>query len=281
MDGLSYCSRIAAPAAADFYYATRFTDDTRRATLTCLQAFWRETRDIVCLCTDPGVVLLKLQWWREELARTQQGHAQHPITQALHERMPELATPDGLGGILDAIETEIVTGVSPDYTTQAHWHARAGGRIWQLFNHLCGSQAEPSSINELAFGTELIDAIQNLHADIRAGRPRFPREALQAVGLDRSGLSLATPAGQVSRLCAIQAVQARKRLENARPGVRDMALPCLILARLAETLLKEMERDDYACLQRRESLTPLRKLYLAWRTWRRHGRGYRPTRSMP
>jgi phytoene synthase len=41
----------------------------------------------------------------------------------------------------------------------------------------------------------------------------------------------------------------------------------LIMAAIYRTLLDEIERDDFRVLTRKTSLTPLRKLYIAWKTW--------------
>ena len=40
----------------------------------------------------------------------------------------------------------------------------------------------------------------------------------------------------------------------------------LIMAAIYRTLLDEIARDGYRVLDRRTSLTPLRKLWIAWRT---------------
>ena len=39
------------------------------------------------------------------------------------------------------------------------------------------------------------------------------------------------------------------------------------MAAIYRTLLDEIERDDFRVLTRKTSLTPLRKLYIAWKTW--------------
>jgi 15-cis-phytoene synthase len=41
--------------------------------------------------------------------------------------------------------------------------------------------------------------------------------------------------------------------------------PGLMMASIYRTLLREIERDNFAVLNQRVSLTPLRKLWLAWR----------------
>ena len=39
------------------------------------------------------------------------------------------------------------------------------------------------------------------------------------------------------------------------------------MAAIYGTLLREIERDQFAVLDRRIALTPLRKLWIAWKTW--------------
>ncbi len=43
--------------------------------------------------------------------------------------------------------------------------------------------------------------------------------------------------------------------------------PGLVMAAIYRTLLDEIERDGYQVLHQRVALTPLRKLWIAWRTW--------------
>jgi phytoene synthase len=50
---------------------------------------------------------------------------------------------------------------------------------------------------------------------------------------------------------------------------RKAQRPGLIMAAIYRTLLEEIRADGFRVLDRRTSLTPLRKLWLAWRTWMR------------
>ena len=43
--------------------------------------------------------------------------------------------------------------------------------------------------------------------------------------------------------------------------------PGLVMAAIYRTLLDEIRADGMKVLQQRTSLTPLRKLWIAWRTW--------------
>jgi len=43
--------------------------------------------------------------------------------------------------------------------------------------------------------------------------------------------------------------------------------PGLVMAAIYRTLLDEIEAADFAVLNQRIALTPIRKLWIAWRTW--------------
>jgi phytoene synthase len=55
---------------------------------------------------------------------------------------------------------------------------------------------------------------------------------------------------------------------DALPAVdRASKRPGLVMAAIYRTLLDEIKRDGCQVLTQRTSLTPMRKLWIAWRTW--------------
>ena len=55
---------------------------------------------------------------------------------------------------------------------------------------------------------------------------------------------------------------------NALPAEdRRAQRPGLIMAAIYRALLEEIELDGFRVLEHRTSLTPLRKFWLAWKTW--------------
>jgi phytoene synthase len=48
---------------------------------------------------------------------------------------------------------------------------------------------------------------------------------------------------------------------------RKAQRPGLIMAAIYRTLLDEIESDGWRVLAQRTSLTPLRKFWIAWKTW--------------
>jgi phytoene synthase len=70
---------------------------------------------------------------------------------------------------------------------------------------------------------------------------------------------------------AFEAARARGHYEKAMQalpaGDRKAQRPGLVMAAIYRTLLDEIERDGFRVLTQRTSLTPLRKFWIAWRTW--------------
>ena len=77
------------------------------------------------------------------------------------------------------------------------------------------------------------------------------------------------------RLMAFEAERARtwyaQALAKLDPRDRRAQRTGLIMAAIYRALLDEIERDGFDVLDRRTSLTPLRKLWIAWKTARRSG----------
>jgi phytoene synthase len=70
---------------------------------------------------------------------------------------------------------------------------------------------------------------------------------------------------------ASQAERARawyaRAFANLAAEDRRAQRPGLVMAAIYRALLDEIARDGYAVLERRVALTPMRKLWIAWKTW--------------
>jgi phytoene synthase len=51
------------------------------------------------------------------------------------------------------------------------------------------------------------------------------------------------------------------------PADRRSQRAGFIMAAIYRTLLDEIQRDDFQVLEQRVTLTPMRKLWIAWKTW--------------
>ncbi len=114
--------------------------------------------------------------------------------------------------------------------------------------------------------------MRDVGEDARRGRIYLPLDDLQRFGVARDRHAARARERRVRR------ADANSRPARARAWYRTaFALlpeadrraqrPGLIMAAIYATLLDEIERDGFRVLEGRTSLTPMRKLLLAWRTW--------------
>jgi phytoene synthase len=113
--------------------------------------------------------------------------------------------------------------------------------------------------------------------DARRGRIYLPMSELQHFGVQAHEiLKRVSPWGYSDRFEALMRFQAERahRLYDEAIALlpeadRQAQKPGLMMANIYRTLLREIEADGFRVLHQRTSLTPLRKLWIAWRThWR-------------
>ena len=59
----------------------------------------------------------------------------------------------------------------------------------------------------------------------------------------------------------------QQALQALPPQDRKSQRAGLVMAAIYQKLLNEIERDEFRVLHQRITLTPVRKLWIAWRTW--------------
>ena len=107
--------------------------------------------------------------------------------------------------------------------------------------------------------------------DARKNRIYLPMEDLQAHGVTAADILQARPTERFTELMKFQARRAESFYATAfaalAPEDRRAQRPGLIMAAIYRQLLAEIERDGFRVLTQRTSLTPLRKFWIAWKTW--------------
>ena len=90
-------------------------------------------------------------------------------------------------------------------------------------------------------------------------------------GLGKLSLLQAKETAAFRSLMEYEAERARGYYQKAMSALpsddRRAQRPGLIMAAIYRTLLDEIQREGFQVLTRRTSLTPLRKFWIAWRTW--------------
>lgn len=274
-----YCQHKAAASGSSFYYSFLFLPAEQRQAITALYAFCREVDDVVDECTDPGIARHKLQWWREELQRLYQGNPQHPVSRALASSLQRYDLPqEQFHEIVDGMEMDLEQPRYPTFKDLTLYCHRVAGVVGLLSAEIFGYEDRRTLkyAHELGLAFQLTNILRDVREDAERGRIYLPLDELERFHVSPTDvLHFRTSVGFIE-LMKFQAARARQHYSQAfalLPDVdRHRQRSGLIMAGIYQATLDEIEADGFRVLQRRIALTPLRKLWIAWRIARRERR---------
>ncbi|WP_332675286.1 presqualene diphosphate synthase HpnD [Aromatoleum sp.] len=269
-----YCQDKAAKSGSSFYYSFMFLPPERRQAITALYAFCREVDDVVDECQDAQIARTKLDWWRNEVVRVHSGEPTHPVTLALKDVVGRFNLPlEQLIEIIDGMEMDLMQSRYLDFKGLQLYCYRVASVVGLLAAEIFGYQDRQTLkyAHDLGMAFQLTNIIRDVGEDARRGRIYLPIDELQRFKVPASQIMEGRHDDNFRELMAFQAARARKYYDQALdelPAVdRKNQRPGLVMAAIYRTLLDEIERDGFLVLDRRTSLTPMRKLWIAGSTW--------------
>jgi phytoene synthase len=269
-----YCQRKATSSGSSFYYSFLFLPPERRRAITALYAFCREVDDVVDEGMDPQLAATKLAWWRTEVGNLFAGKPQHPVTRALEPQRDKYGISAArLNEIIDGMEMDLRQTRYLDWAGLESYCYRVASVVGLLAAGIFGYRDERTLdyAKHLGIAFQLTNIIRDVGEDARKNRVYLPVEDLQRFGVPASDILQAKETPAFRSLMEFQAERARRYYESAMSALpaqdRRAQRPGLIMAAIYRTLLEEIQRGGFQVLTQRTSLTPLRKFWIAWRTW--------------
>ena len=274
MDPHQYCQQKAAASGSSFYYSFLFLPEDRRRAITALYAFCREVDDVVDDCSDAATARATLGWWRQELAAAFHGNPQHPVARALADVAPRYNLAEArLAEIIDGMEMDLDYNRYPDFPTLRQYCHRVAGVVGLLSAEIFGYQDRRTLdyAANLGLAFQLTNIIRDVGEDARRNRIYLPLDEIERHGVSVEQIVHARESDAFHRLMDFQIERAlgyyRDAFSLLPAGDRRSQRTGIIMADIYRTLLEEIRRDGCRVLTRRTSLTPLRKLWIAWRAW--------------
>ncbi len=269
-----YCQQKAARSGSSFYYSFMFLPKERQRAITALYAFCREVDDVVDEVSDTGVARTKLAWWRTEVANLFAGRPQHPVTRALAPFTARYQLDAArLNEIIDGMEMDLTHHRYPDFESLKLYCHRAAGVVGQLSASIFGF-THPQTLDyaeNLGIAFQLTNIIRDVGEDARRDRVYLPTDELARFNLTAEDILERRGGPAFTQMMAFQSERAETYYDLAFAKLakedRDSQRAGLIMAAIYRTLLAEIRRDHFDVLEQRIALTPLRKLWIAARTW--------------
>jgi len=269
-----YCQQKAAASGSSFYYSFLFLPPDRRRAITALYAFCREVDDVVDETAEPQIAAAKLAWWRSEVANLFAGNPQHPVTKALGVFTQKFSiTSQRLNEIIDGMEMDLTQTRYLDWPGLERYCYRVASVVGLLAAGIFGYRDARTLdyARNLGIAFQLTNIIRDVGEDARKNRIYLPMAELKEFGVPAADILQSRQTPEFARLMEFEAARAREHYEKAMRALpkddRKAQRPGLIMAAIYRALLDEIERDGYRVLTQRTSLTPLRKFWIAWKTW--------------
>ena len=272
MNPAQYAQEKAAASGSSFYYAFLFLPPQRRAAITAFYAFCREIDDVVDEVSDPGVAATKLAWWRGEVAKSFAGQPTHPAMQALMPSTAEYGiTQAHLLAVIDGCQMDLDQTRYLDYAGLQRYCHLVAGVVGEVAARIFGQTEDATTAyaHKLGQALQLTNIIRDVGEDALRGRIYLPVNELQQFDVKAHEILKRQYSDRFSALMRFQAERAHRLYDEALallPAAdRRAQKPGLMMASIYRTLLREIEHDNFQVLHQRIKLTPLRKLWLAWK----------------
>jgi phytoene synthase len=267
-----YVQQKAAASGSSFYYAFLFLPRPRRAAITAFYAFCREVDDVVDEVSDPGVAQTKLAWWQQEVQRAFAGQPGHPALQALMPHVPVYGLTEAqLQAVIEGCRMDLAQTRYLDYPNLQRYCHLVAGVVGEVSARIFGQTDERTTAyaHTLGLAFQLTNIIRDVGEDALRGRIYLPIDELQRFDVKAHELLKREYSDRFAALMRFQAARAHALYDEALallPAAdRHSQKPGLMMASIYRTLLREIEHDEFRVLHQRIALTPLRKLWLAWK----------------
>ena len=273
MDPDRYCLDAAAPPGSSLYYATLFAGPDERAALVAVHALRHTLLEVVEDIADPNVRAHKLNWWSDEIMEAREGRARHPVALALTRHGGEAfwRRPEVLA-MLSAVAGLSAAGGLASATARDRFCEAVGGGTARLCATVAAFEPGEAGLSRLrTLGAALEAATLAGVPRVRSGLERIPAPAPDA----RSGEADRVDPDNGARRIVEERVRAREALAGIAGDSPRRGCPAMLvyrtLARIQLAALANALRGPAAASITPASITPLRKLWIAWRTARQGG----------
>ncbi|MBB5189293.1 phytoene synthase [Silvimonas terrae] len=270
-----YCEDKAAKSGSSFYYSFRFLPLEKRRAITALYAFCREVDDVVDETHDEGVARTTLSWWRAEIDNLYAGNPQHPVTRALLPAIKKYDLARELFlEIIDGMEMDLDGARYASFKDLQLYCYRVASVVGQMAAQIFGytDRKTLKYAHDLGLAFQLTNIIRDVGEDARRGRIYLPVDELQRFNVPAADILNFRETEEFRALMDFQIERAQHYYQQAIAELpaadRKTQRTGLVMAAIYRATLEEIKRDGVTkVLNQRLSLTPIRKLWLAWRTW--------------
>jgi phytoene synthase len=252
--------------------AASFAPRDARRDLLALCAFNVELARIAEQVSEAQLGAIRLQWWREAIARSLRGEpVGHPVADALGAAARARALPVAtIAALIDARQFDVADKIMPDWKSLETYLKDTAGAMFALAGACLGARGpelnESADRAGLAYG--LTGLMRALSAHAAGGRVYLPADMLVDRGTSPEAVLAGSPSRGLRELLATLREKARAACAEAYRQVAGLERPAraaFLPLRLVDPYLAALEAFDRSGADPLREVADINPLYRFWR----------------
>ena len=267
-----YCARLARSHYENFSVASWFLPAPLRQHFFNVYAYCRISDDLGDEVGDPTASLQLLDQWETELNACYDGSPRHPVFVALAETVRTFEIPNQeFADLLTAFRQDQTVTRYQAFNDLLGYCRYSANPVGHLVLYLCGYKDRERQLlsDYTCTALQLANFWQDLSADYAKGRIYLPLEDLRRFGVSEAVIRHDENTEPFCALLKFEVERAREWFAQGLPLIgkvnRELAIDLELFSRGGQEILNAIERQNYAVLGRRPSISKTRKLALVAR----------------
>jgi squalene synthase HpnC len=268
----AYCQRLARSHYENFSVATWFLPERLRQHFYNVYSYCRISDDLGDEVGDPDASLLLLDQWQIELAASYTGKPRHPVFVALADTVRQFDIPQHeFSDLLTAFRQDQTITRYETFNDLLSYCLNSANPVGHLVLYLCGYRdAERQKLSDFTCtALQLANFWQDVSVDYAKGRIYLPLESLRKFGVSEEDLANNRNTPAFCDMMRFEVERARDWFRQGQPLVgkvnKELAIDLDLFSRGGLEILNAIEKQGFAVLGRRPSISKSRKLALVAR----------------
>jgi len=267
-----YCRRLARSHYENFSVASWFLPKPLRQHFFNVYAYCRISDDLGDEVGDPVASLELLDQWEQELNACYNGSPRHPVFVALAETVKQFDIPKHeFSDLLRAFRQDQTVTRFETFNDVLGYCRYSANPVGHLVLYLCGYRdPERQQLSDYTCtALQLANFWQDVTVDYEKGRIYLPLEDLCCFSVSEEDIKVKHNTAAFCELMRFEVTRAREWFDRGVPLIskvdRELALDLDLFTRGGQEILNAIEKQGFAVLGRRPSISKPRKLALVLR----------------
>lgn len=265
----AYCQRLARTHYENFSVASWFLPQSLRQHFFNVYTYCRISDDLGDEVGDPSASLALLDEWEAELDACYGGNPRHPAFVALRETVRKFNIPRyEFSALLRAFRQDQSVTRFDAFSDVLNYCRYSANPVGHLVLYLCGYRdAERQQLSDFTCtALQLANFWQDVSVDYAKGRIYLPLEDLRRFGVSEEDIASQRNTSAFCNMMKFEVERAREWFKQGLPLVgkvdHELAVDLELFSRGGQEILNAIERQGFAVLGRRPSISRPRKLAL-------------------